>query len=421
MTDRLNCRQGTEPLCILSALMLMFALGSVSPTVKAQSDLFADSKMAVVNLQGVRARLGQPIQVTEGVGHLWFPTIAKFPGGELIVIYALVADTNENPHYLSGFQISRDEGKTWGHRYDMIPEFGSTILLPRDDGSIVLIPHLLYRETPEDKQNFHAAFTRFEPGGRRVIIEPMGIRVVDWPWLVDAHDRRLPSKNWHVRLRFDGSILEMQGRLLATGFATKQGDSFQRNVVFASEDGGHTWRYWSTIAEPSIMPASPEKGAGGPSETAMIQLADGDLMSVFRVGSGRNWNLRRAYSSDGARSWARAEAIPAYSVEPSMVRIKNGTILLSTGRPGIYLWVSIDPRAERWQSINILEHHNRWAADDTYRISPEQTTAYTELVEVAPNRLLLVYDRVAFGWKPTPTDSGERSCIFVLPIMVELK
>jgi hypothetical protein len=86
-------------------------------------------------------------------------------------------------------------------------------------------------------------------------------------------------------------------------------------------------------------------------------------------------------------------------------------------------------------------HHNRWAPDATYRISayPFQnlrgmnTWSYTELVEVAPNRLLLVYDRippdskiVAYGpdgpaerlsWTPR-LDSAERFRIFVLPIEV---
>ena len=41
------------------------------------------------------------------------------------------------------------------------------------------------------------------------------------------------------------------------------------------------------------------------------------------------------------------------------------------------------------------------------------------MVEVSPNRLLLVYDRSPFGWGPVPTDSDERSRIYVLPIEVQ--
>jgi hypothetical protein len=104
-----------------------------------------------------------------------------------------------------------------------------------------------------------------------------------------------------------------------------------------------------------------------------------------------------------------------------MLRLKNEIIALSTGRPGIRLWLSTDPRGTTWQDVDIVEHHNRWAPDSSYRIGSygedrSQTTSYTELVEVAPNRLLLVYDR---GAKPAPVDENDLTRIFVLPIEVE--
>ena len=54
-----------------------------------------------------------------------------------------------------------------------------------------------------------------------------------------------------------------------------------------------------------------------------------------------------------------------------------------------------------------------------FGLNHEQTTSYTEMVEVEPNRLLMVYDRTPFGWNPVPPDSEERSRVFVLPINVE--
>ena len=41
-----------------------------------------------------------------------------------------------------------------------------------------------------------------------------------------------------------------------------------------------------------------------------------------------------------------------------------------------------------------------------------QTTAYTAMVEVAPNRVLLAYDRLPRGWNPIP--KGEKGQIFLL-------
>ncbi|MBI3941472.1 MAG: hypothetical protein HY326_00535, partial [Chloroflexi bacterium] len=34
---------------------------------------------------------------------------------------------------------------------------------------------------------------------------------------------------------------------------------------------------------------------------------------------------------------------------------------------------------------------------------------YTALLEVAPNRLFMVYDRMPYGWMPVPTDAEIRS------------
>ena len=79
----------------------------------------------------------------------------------------------------------------------------------------------------------------------------------------------------------------------------------------------------------------------------------------------------------------------------------------------------------------MVAHHNKWAPGPEYVIRPEtsgvralcrfrdQTTAYTELVEIEPNRLMMAYDRTPFGWQPVPADSDERSRVFVMPIDVE--
>jgi hypothetical protein len=81
-----------------------------------------------IRLKGVKVRLGEPAQVTQTIGRAYFPTLARFSTGELLALYALTEDSNSSAAYVSGFQISVDGGKTWGHRYDVIPEFGSTML-----------------------------------------------------------------------------------------------------------------------------------------------------------------------------------------------------------------------------------------------------------------------------------------------------
>ena len=407
----------------------------------------ADAAVTEVKLNGLRVRVGEPIQIAaqlawqEGPNQRWVmnhpvPSMARFPSGELLVSYSLVSDYNDNPRNFTGLQFSNDGGKTWGPRGDYIAEHQAMIYTPGPDSSLLGIPAYLYASLPGDTRNFGATYTRLEQGGRRVVLEPRGVKVVNWPW-----DLGKPSgygffgtepvpgiipRISYVPLCFDGNALKVGGRLLATAYGLKQGDLQYRNMILASDDEGRTWNYLSTVADASDLP----KGAEGPNEISMIQLADGDLMTVFRVGSGREWNLRRAYSHDQGQTWSKAEAIPAFSVEPSLVRTANGTIVLSSGRPGIRLWISTDPRAEKWQDIDIVELHNRWAPDKSHSIgsyhsktpsgelaaAPSwQTSSYTEIVEVSPNRLLLVYDRSA---KPEPENNGDLTRIFVLPIEI---
>jgi len=373
--------------------------------------------MPTIKLNGVTVQIGEPLQAMESVGHAWFPSLAQFPSGELLLAYSLAADSNENQFDLSGYQISADGGHSWTPRYDIVPEHQPMIYVPQADGALFAIPAYLYAVTLGDQHNFCGAAMRFEQAGRRVIFEPQAVRVVDWPWPVEILPNPYRSNHHRVNFCFDGDALLVDGRLIATLYGAKAGEPFYRVVVATSEDGGRTWRYLATVAGPEAVPATEPRGHG-PGEPSLVQLANGELMCVMRMGGGADFPLRRSYSADGGHTWSPPDLLPAVSVEPSLKRLQNGVLALSTGRPGISLWLSTDDRGTQWQSIDILAHHNQWAPDAGYTITPAQTTAYTEIIEVAPNRLLLAYDRTPFGWQPTPADSAERNRIFLLPIEV---
>jgi hypothetical protein len=251
-----------------------------------------------------------------------------------------------------------------------------------------------------------------------VVFEPQAVRLVDWPWPVAILPNPYRPHQQRVNFCFDGDALLVDGQLIATLYGSKAGDEFYSVVVATSQDGGRTWRYLATVAGPECVPDAEPRGHG-PAEPALVQLADGDLMCVMRMGGGEDFPLRRSYSRDGGHTWSTPDPLPAGSVEPSLKRLQNGVLALSTGRPGIFLWLSTDRRGERWQSIDLLAHHNRWAPSAGYQITPAQTTAYTEIIGIAPNRLLLAYDRTPYGWQPTPAGSNERNRIFLLPFEIE--
>jgi hypothetical protein len=428
---------------MLLGILPVMAAAKARPT--ATSDLFSRASMQTIDLRGMHVWLGQPVQVTAQLGwkmgwphyewehaftHLT-PTMARFPGGELLATYALDSDAQSNPVFASGYQISKDGGAHWGRRYSMLMQHIPMTFIPKPDDALMALPSELFQQTPGDEHNFVGPYYLFERGGERMVFVPEGVRVVDWPWPVDASPGTQPLDNWHVGLVITGNALQVGDKLLATGYFHKKGESTLCAVILVSRDGGYTWRYLSTVAssDPSLISQRAYEGAD---EMSMVQLADGDLMAVFRVGSGRKWNLHRAYSHDQGQTWTQPDVLPAWSVYPQLLRTANGTLVLATGRPGIDLWLSTDPRGTNWQSVDIVEHHNRCVTDPSERIgsfeiNPNaylsettkwQTSSYTGLVEVAPNRLLLLYDRDP---ERIPLNSDDLSRVFVMPIEIEPK
>ena len=429
---------GRSPYPLLRMILFLFAFLLCPSPGRCQSAaaLFARGSMRQVDLGGLKVWLGQPLPFAAQTGwqssgpnvpagwsyvHLT-PFLARFPRGELVVTYALDPDTLNKPLTLSGFQISTDGGSHWGQRNGVLMQHIPMLFTPKPNNSLLAIASELSQQTPGDEHNFRGPSYLFEQGGKRMVMIPDGVNVVDWPWAADLFPSPQPRESWPVGLLITGNALQVGNRLLATAYSKKKGDKVYSAVLLASLDGGSTWRYFSTVADADPALAS-QKGYEGPCEMTMVRLAGGDLMAVFRVGSGRKWNLNRAYSHDGGRSWSKPDVLPAYSVEPQVIRLKNGVVALATGRPGIQLWLSSDSRAASWKDIDLVAYHNHSVTDPSFRIASSgneftrwQTTSYTGLVEVASNRLLLVYDRDPEG---PPAGPNDVSRLFILPIEVE--
>src|SRR6266550_2278927 len=81
------------------------------------------------------------------------------------------------------------------------------------------------------------------------------------------------------------------------------------------------------------------KGKEGPCEAALARLKDGRLLCVYRMDSGAPYG--HSFSDDDGKTWTEPAAMPddVFSVQPSLAVLKDGTIVLSGGRPGLFLWV----------------------------------------------------------------------------------
>jgi len=366
-------------------------------------------------MNGLRARLSAPRVVADtSVGRCWYPDILKFATGELMLNYSVNADTNENTANAQAVCLSFDGGATFDFTYDVngFHNGGGEPRVSLPDGRIVGTSTFLKPDAPGDARSFAAHRWTYDRGGRRYSVEPWGAKVEGLPHGVPPYPA--PSRTWWSRINWFSDIVPLEdGSWVSTISLRFAGDELESTVAVASPDEGRHWEYLSTIAGPADTPGANE----GFDEPCLLRLDSGELLCVSRVGSGADQQLARSYSPDGGQTWSPLDRLPAYSVAPQLCKLQNGALLLATGRPGLFLWLSADPRGKAWQSIDLIAHHN--AAVPQWPMTAGQTTAYTALVEVEPNRALLVYDRAPFGWDAVPAESGERSQIWMVEVRSE--
>ena len=375
--------------------------------------------MRSYQLERSRLDIGAPVEVGRAKGHFWFPTLHAVEGNEILCEMTVSADVAQGK-WPAVLYLSRDGGASW-ERAREIESYGhqTVRIAPR---KLLLLPYELWPLALGDRRNLKADGTIFTCGrDGAVSAEPTPVRFVDFPRdLADSHEGELC-------LLTSGNILPLNdGRLLATVYGQYAEDEELTLRVFAvsSEDGGFTWRYLSAVAGPEDVPDAAKKPR--PSESNTVRLADGRLMCVYRVGSYLEY--RKSYSADEGEAWTKPERMEGvWSVEPQLVRLENGLILLSGGRPGLLLWACADGEGREWERVNLGEHHNALVPDEAVRFSdvfceaketfdPYQSTSYTSLMAAGPDEALICYDRLANGWGGAPGPWGEADAVFCVRV-----
>lgn len=204
-----------------------------------------------------------------------------------------------------------------------------------------------------------------------------------------------------------GSPLELaDGTLLLTYYSTFTGYSQSSSYVVASTDGGATFVPRGYIARP---PSTTDGTAYN--ETAVAQLPDSSLLSVFRHQNGSTVStLRYAKSGDGGATWTApqdvlvsldgAAAAVRNGVDPALKLLPNGILALSSGRD------------DNWVAYSVNGQGTGWVGSLTYRNCPTSgsrehgSSGYTGIAASGANTLIQAGDNCAPGWGCSSTDSG---------------
>ena len=176
---------------------------------------------------------------------------------------------------------------------------------------------------------------------------------------------------------------------------------FNRTVILRSTDEGRSWVEYGVVAKVPPPPGERPDWAGfeGFNEGSLAFLLDGRLYAVYRTG-GSGKMIGHGWSSDNGRTWTEPASIGFTGVAPRVHRLSSGILALSTGRPGpVVLRFNLDGKGEKWSHDTTLY--------------TDMSSRYTDLVELSPGHLLVVYDHLPYGWMEIPfPDRDARNLIY---------
>jgi len=395
-TALLRRRTGT----VLALVCLSLAgLGGRPATARDAAPARADWKVVKTQpLKGLTLSLSAPVLVARSKGYLWFPTLVRLGNNDLLALMSNYADVHTTTSTCRA-SWSGNGGLTWSEPKDGLYS-DSQVRLP--DGDHLLLPYYLYPR----KQGMGAPYQRIHKGKRQLEVVKEGVTVTGWP---------RPDKSFDVKLGLSGFVINGQtvelkgGGYLATLYGYFKGDNRYSLVAAESQDGVR-WRVRSVVAGADCK----LKGSEGPCEAALCRLKDRRLMCVFRLAS--NVPYGQSWSSDEGQTWTEPVGMAGpFSVQPSLAVRKDGTVVLSGGRPGLFLWINLDGTGKTWQRVDLQAHHNACVPKEPID-KPNHTSSYTEVVAVDNTHLLCIYDRIPHGWERIPKESAQTNSVWVVRI-----
>jgi hypothetical protein len=339
-------------------------------------------------------------------GRYQFPTMYRTADGRLIAFVHVEADSATAYGSPKRTFISGDEGRTWAEqepsiaarlaygfrltngdwlRIDTPPSLdASTIQLPPKTGAVTIYKaeHTLYpmRGLASDLRLIF--FQRFLSAGGREwqsetseLNDPDGMR-----YSVEGRFPRI----WWGDLRAHPS----DRSLFAVTYPSIPAEPPHAfgSACFRSTDNGRTWELRGRVPHLMDPVADPKANLrAGFSEPAFEILPDGSLYAVLRTTDGHGIGpMYDTRSRDHGVTWTRPRPFAPNGVMPRLLRLDNGVLVLSSGRPGVQLRFSASGNGDDWsQPWDLLPY-------DPDRVQAD-TCGYTDMVATGRDTFVIVY------------------------------
>jgi len=367
-------------------------------------------------------------------GFYQFPQLSRLLDGRVAVTFHINADS-ASAYGKAALEpnrgVSSDEGKTWARVESNDPEAG--LLLPNGERLLVANPAV----TPQA----HEINSYDLPPERGTVIGTYGQQ----PYVCYRHDE-LPSELQGVpsaRMSEGAAIWEMErarlddpkllrfstegvfpvtcwgdvhlmpdNALVAVVYPSRiEGNSFRQmhTVCYRSDDNGNSWQTQGRMLYQPDKTADPlaDKRDGFTEPTCAL-LPDGEMVAVLRTTDGNgDGPLYLSRSENEGLDWSAPRVIRQNGALPRLLRLGNGVLVMSTGRPGADLSFSIDGRGEEWsERYPLVPVEGLGNQDDS--------CGYTSMLALDDDSFLITY-----SWFKKPTAEGQtRKAILVRHVKV---
>lgn len=389
--------------CLELFLVAVFAT-HLSPTLcRGQSDRSHEFTVQV----------GKTVEITaSSINHCWYATVHRFSTGEILATMRMSGDDTNPEGEFSAYSISKDGGQSWSRRYTM--GSGANVdaaytQVTRKDGTIWSLGagyDSLEAIPPGQATYFHAALTRFSRGGMefdqirdaRIHLSEPAISVPPTVMATGKKDATKLSAVYEANPW--GAIVDGPGgEWLTTLYYMTHRDPRQRRLVLIrSTDEGRSWEEYGLVAalQPNEAPW-PWMGKEGPNEAALVRLSKDRLYCLFRTGG--DGYMGEAWSVDDGKTWSAPVSSGFKGVAPHLRLMSDGLLACTYGRPGPVTIMFSSDEGKTWTK--------------TTPIFDGVSTHYTDLIEVEPGKLLVVYDSTPYGWKAIPSsDTSSKNAVY---------
>jgi hypothetical protein len=370
--------------------------------------------------------------------HSTIPALIKHPlTGDIILKFSPYHDASQE-YTMTGICISRDNGWTWTPR-ELVKDLG--VIGPLGNGWIAI--------------SYRPGYDPNNPSTPKVQVQ----RSVDGlNWISDEDEAPLffpknmktlpswgpkgagPNQDYAKTLRgkykspasiaMHKNLFERSGILFVTGYGTFNSKGTPaKNFLMKSLDNGKSFYYVVDI--------------GQNYEPDICWLDNGDIIALARSDTTREPRpLLQTSSKDGGKTWSKPRPAPCVEhiiqkdrewytangrlitqcdgalVDPALLKLPNGVIALSYGRPGLHLRFSVDGTGNYWgHKTTILPKYS--VTDGKAWVFPvlaPSTHSYSAMVALSERTLLLTSN--IYGYCPSGDPHKGRDVIFVVPVSV---